>query len=112
MNILGVVFLGLVGLLGAYLFLMVHTEHSSQIKAREYEHKIQIELFDRDFEKAWNGQKLTDPERAKRLEDLEAQQREAKTKAATDTDGTQARERDLRRALDQLSGFQDKKGTP
>lgn len=106
------VFLGLVGLLGAYFFLMVHTEHSSQIKAREYEHRIQIERFDRDFEKAWNGQKLTDPERARRLEDLEAKEREAKTKAVTDTEGTQERERELRRALDQLSGASSKKGQP
>lgn len=112
MNAIGAVFLAVLGLLGAYLFLMVHGQHSDQAKQQDLEHKIQIERFDRDFEKAWNGQKFSDPERAKRLEDLEAQQRETKEKAAVNAADFQERERNLRRALDQLSGSQDKKGSP
>ena len=112
MSTLGVVFLALVGLLGVYLFITVHSEHQGESKERELQHQIQIERFDRDFEKAWNKEKLPDPERAQRLLDLEKQQSEAKTRAAAQGEDSRQRERELRRALDQLSGYQDKKGQP
>jgi hypothetical protein len=109
MNTIGAVFLAVLGLLGAYLFLMVHGQHTDQVKQQDLEHKIQIERFDRDFEKAWNGQKLSDSDREKRLLDLELQERETKEKAALNAVDRKAQEQDLRRTLDQLSG---KKGSP
>lgn len=108
MNIMGVVFLGLVGLLGAYLYLFSHSAHDARLKQQELDHKIQVERFDRDFEKVWHGQKLSDPEREKRLFDLEKQQEQLQTRTAVEAKEGQAREHALRRTLDRLSGFNEK----
>lgn len=114
MNLIGVIFLGVAGLLGVYLYLLKGSEHSEISKARDLDHKIQVERFDRDFDNAWNGQKLTDPERGQRLRRLEEQAKTQQTHTEHNTQAMSAREQELRRALDQLAGFKDKKekGSP
>ena len=112
MQILGTVFLALVGLLGAYLFLVVHSEHRTQMDTRDLQHRIQIERFDRDFDKAWNGERLGDPDRAARLRALEQQQADAQARAVTERAASQAREQELQQALDRLSGASPTKGQP
>jgi hypothetical protein len=108
MNSVGVVLLGLAGLLGVSLFLLSTTEHRHTMKQQQLEHAIQVERFDRDFERAWNGQKLVDPERDKRLADLEQRQRDAHTQATHEDAAREAREHQLRHTLDQLSVYQSK----
>jgi phytoene/squalene synthetase len=112
MNVISMVFLGVVGLLGAYCFLFVESEHRATSKAREFTHALQVERFDRDFDNAWNGGKLTDPERAQRLHTLEQQDARQQARAVQDIQASKAREQALRRTLDHLSGFPDTKGHP
>ena len=112
MNAVQAVCLSVVGLLGALLFIVVNSEHRAEHQKGGLQHEIQIERFDRDFEKAWNHETLTDPDRAKRLGDLEAKEHELKEKEAVEAADRKKREEKLHRAFEQLPGAPTKKGQP
>ena len=112
MNAIQAVGLSVFGLLAALIFFVVHSEHRAEYQKGGLQHEKQIERFDRDFEKAWNGETLTDPDRAKRLEALEVKEREMKEKEDADTADRKKREEQLHRALEQFPGSPTKKGQP
>jgi hypothetical protein len=59
-----------------------------QVKFEQLEHKMQSERFDRDFEKAWNGEKLAEPDRTQRLSALVRVYAEEKARVAIDAEET------------------------
>lgn len=108
MSIFGVIGLGVLGLLGAYLFLIFGEQQQTEQQKQVIEHKIQTEKFDQDFKVAWNGKPLEDDQAAskRRVAALKKELADIKASSSNAAAGDKKREEELKVALDKMAGHQ------
>lgn len=106
MNLIGVIALGLLGLLGAYFFLIFGEQQQSDQQRQAIEHKIGSEKFDKDFNAAWNGKPLENDAAARqaRIAALENELAEIRQQQDAKKAENKKREAELLHSLDQLAG--------